>query len=93
MSDLFPASAMDSPSPRLVWLRKHNLALGELPDGTRFCAGKDNAIGYGKTHRDAELEYCEVHLVHNGPIEHWSISEFNKAIAPVVKTEVEEVWE
>ena len=72
-------------SPRLLWLKKHNLAIGELPDGERFCVGPDS-VGYGPTHRDAELECAKAMQ-----IEHWTITEFVKTGAVIAKDVKEEV--
>lgn len=86
MSDLFPIT--ESLSPRLRWLKEHNLSLGELPNGQRFCVGLHGA-GFGETHRDAELDYCEVSSELVAKIQHWSVTEFQKA-GVVIPTEVEE---
>lgn len=85
--ELFPDSAMHSPSPHLIWLRNHNLAIGQLPEGQHFCVGVIG-VGLGDTHHDAELEYCKCHNEDSvegasDPIEHYLISEFNKAIKPL----------
>ncbi len=72
-AELFPPAAVTQDSPRLAWLKRHNLALGELPDGTKICVGR-HAIGYADTHKDAELECAEAMNV-----AHWSIEEFRKA--------------
>ncbi len=84
MSELFSESEVTKDSPRLTWLKQHNLALGQLPDGTRFCAGR-NSIGYGDTHRDAELDYSE-----SVDLEHWEITDFKRA--GVVLPEEREEW-
>lgn len=67
MSELFPVESMLSPSPRLLWLREHNLALGELPDGKKFCVG-EHATGFGNTHLEAEQDYCAVTA-----LTHWEV--------------------
>lgn len=85
MDNLFPDSEITMESPRLKWLKKHNLAIGELPDGTRFCVGLFNT-GYGSTHRDAELECAAA-----AEIEHYSITEFVKTGAVIAKDAQEEV--
>lgn len=79
MSDeLFPLADMEKPSPRLKWLKANNLALGELPDGTRFCVGADG-IGFADTHLDAEHKYCESC---RSDVEHYSVSEFKSSTTP-----------
>ena len=72
-AELFPESAMSAPSPRLTWLKLHNLALGELPSGTRFVAS-DQYITHADTHSDAELKMAAILEV-----EHWQTTEFKKA--------------
>lgn len=72
-SELFPDSSMASDSPRLIWLRKHNLALGELPSGQRYCASFEHIV-HGETHRE-----CEEFMARALDIHHWSIEEFAKA--------------
>ena len=72
-AELFPDSAMSAPSPRLTWLKLHNLSLGELPDGTRFVAS-DQYITHAETHSDAEVKMAAIREV-----EHWSLAEFKKA--------------
>lgn len=84
-AELFDDSAVQSFSPRLLWLKKHNLAIGELPDGTRFCVGLFNT-GYSSTHRDAEPECAAA-----AEIEHYSITEFVKTGAVIAKDVQEEV--
>ncbi len=69
MSELFEASAMSAPSPRLTWLRLHNLALGELPSGTRFVAS-DQYITHADTHSDAELKMAAILEV-----DHWTVDD------------------
>jgi hypothetical protein len=81
MSELFQVK--ESLSPRLKWLKEFNATLAELPDGTRVCVGR-HAIGYGDTHKDAELRFAEAE-----EIKHWSVTEFQKA-GVVIPTEVEE---
>ena len=86
MSELFPDSAMSAPSPRLTWLKLHNLSLGELPDGTRFVAS-DQYITHADTHSDAELKMAAILEV-----EHWSIEEFKKTGAVVPGKAESEEW-
>jgi hypothetical protein len=86
MSELFKDSDVSKPSPRLEWCKRHNLALGQLPDGTRFCAGR-NAIGFGATHADAERECAEAM-----EITHWSIEDFAKAGVIMPEAATEEDW-
>lgn len=85
MSELFPDSATESKSPCLLWLEKWNLQIGQLPDGTRFCVGR-NAIGYGKTHADAERECAEAM-----DVLHWSIEDFRKSGVMIPGATEEEV--
>lgn len=80
-AELFPVE--ESLSPRLTWLKLHNLALGELPDGQRFCAGED-LITHGDTHSD-----CEHKMAEELEIAHWSIAAFIRA-GVVFPTAVEE---
>jgi len=72
-AELFPDSEVTALSPRLVWLKLHNLALGELPYGVRFCASKD-CIKTGDTHSD-----CEMLMADELEVEHWSVTDFAKA--------------
>lgn len=83
MTELFPNSEMSSLSPRQRWLKEHNLALGELPDGKRFCAGEDR-ITHGITHKD-----CELLMARELEVEHWEVTEFKKA-GVVIPGECEE---
>ena len=52
MTELFSDESVRKDSPRIVWLKTHNLALGELPCGTRFCAS-DQYITHADTHSAA----------------------------------------
>ena len=81
--DLFPASAMDSTSPRINWLMKHNLAIGVLPNGIKFCVG-ELGVGLGDTTKDAELEFTAMYNEdaaenNTSTIEHWSVVDARKA--------------
>ena len=77
MTELFSDESVRKDSPRIVWLKTHNLALGELPCGTRFCAS-DQYSTHADTHSDAELKMAAILEV-----EHWSIEEFKKTGAVV----------
>lgn len=86
MSELFPEQAMSTPSPRLTWLYMHNLALGELPSGLRFCAASDR-ITTAHTHLDAELL-----MATELEVEHYSIEGARKAGVLMPGDVVEESW-
>lgn len=83
MTELFPDSEVTSLSPRQRWLKANNLALGELPDGKRFCAGEDR-ITHGDTHKD-----CELLMAMELEVEHWEIAAFKRA-GVVIMGECEE---
>lgn len=85
MTELFPKSAMAAESPRLLWLKSHNLSLGELPQGQRFCAHA-LAIFTADTHKN-----CELKMADYLGVRHWTVTEFEKA--GVVMPEEQEVWE
>ena len=86
MSELIEDSAMSALSPRLRWLRLHNLALGELPSRTRFGAS-DQCITHGDTHSDAELKMAAILEV-----EYWSVQEFKRAGVKFNETMESEEW-
>lgn len=85
MSELFHESEVAKESPRLLWLRQHDLALGQLPSGTRFCAHA-LAIFTADTHKD-----CELKMATYLGTEHWELTEFKKA--GVKMPEAVECWE
>ena len=72
-AELFPASAVTKDSPRLLWCKRHNLSLGQLPEGTKYCVGSI-AVGFGTTLLEAEQDYCAA----TGE-DHWEVEEFKRA--------------
>lgn len=82
---LFPDSVTAVYSPRLLWLKEHNLARGNLPNGTAFVVSED-CVTTGSTH-----EECELKMATLLEVKHYSVTEFEKATAAVVK--VEEDWQ
>lgn len=85
-SELFEPASVAVDSPRLTWLKRHNLSIGQLPDGTRFCVGR-HAIGYGSTHLEAEQQCAEAE-----DITHWEAEEFTKAGVVLPTVIAEENW-
>ncbi len=90
--ELFTDSEMSRPSPKLRWHATNNVATGLLPDGQHFCVGTD-VTGWGDTEQEAELDYCERMRAIECGVRHWSLAEFEKAIAPVTTTRVMEIEE
>jgi len=82
--ELFNAADVTMDSPRLAWLKRHNLALGELPDGMRFCASHSN-ITRGDTHKA-----CELSMAKKLGISHWEVDEIKKAGVTMPENVVEE---
>jgi len=87
VSELFKSSEVEHPSPRLIWLAAHNLAIGQLPDGTRFCAAIDR-VTTGDTHKD-----CELKMATELEIEHWSLEDARKAGISMPEKVTTEVWD
>ena len=56
-TELFPESTISVDSPRLKWLKKHNLAIGVLPDGKKFCVGIE-AAGFGTSRPEDYQTLC-----------------------------------
>lgn len=84
-SELFPDSSVIKLSPRLEWLKKYNFALGQLPEGQRFCACT-STVFVADTHKECELKMAEYLGV-----EHWEKSEFKKA-GVTMPENMEEDW-
>lgn len=75
MDSLFPPSDMAMDSPRLAWLKQHDLITTQ--QGYPFtehplswmCSNRAMTIcGYGATEADAILDYCARHK-----IKHWTL--------------------
>lgn len=57
MTELFPESSMLQESPKLRFLREHDLVTRKLPGGTWRCElGED--FGSGDTEDDAVIDFC-----------------------------------
>lgn len=65
-SDLFPDAVQ--PSPRLLWLRRHNVVTKQGPNGRWRAVVLDEVYGCGATEDEAILDLCERH-----GYRHWSV--------------------
>lgn len=54
--DLFPIP--ESLSPKLAWLRRHDLALRKMPNDTYRCELNDETFGVGATQEEAIEDFC-----------------------------------
>jgi len=68
MPDLFEIP--ESPSPKLVWLKKHRLSLNFIEHSQDWmcCNAGYTWQGRGKTEDEAILDYCERH-----GLKHWTL--------------------
>lgn len=56
MDDLFPIP--ESLSPKLAWLRRHDLTLRKMPNDTYRCELNDETFGAGATQEEAIEDFC-----------------------------------
>jgi hypothetical protein len=66
-ADRFLFDVPDSPSPRLAWLRRHDLALKRLENGRWRCVFNDETYGCGADEDEACADFC----IKTG-LRHWS---------------------
>ncbi len=56
MSELFQIE--ESLSPRLAWLRRHDLTTRKLPSGRWECVFDEENIGSGATEDESTIDFC-----------------------------------
>lgn len=84
--DAFPACVQDS--PKLLWLRKHNLTLHRLKSGRWRCILTPNTFGTGRDEEECCRDFC----LKTG-VDHWNGPTVVAKRSPMKRAKQEEIFQ